>query len=296
MAIALTAGLIGCSDDDNNNNNTLPPIGGYNSANEVASADLLAYWPLDGNGTESKSNVSPSASVAATYGAGAKGQAVTFNQGYLNYPVIPALNTNLTGSFTVSCWAKVANNKTNASMIFSMTRPAGASTSAWDGNLNVLAETGKGSRLITSDTLQVKGLFTFEKPDGTIFGGDAVNAESLSAEDIANGGVVVVNKTANQWMHVVYTYDGTTAINKLYVNGVKISNPQWESRNGGTGVPFKLDAASHPLIGSFGSVVNGTPDGWQKSMIGSVDEIRIWKKVLQPSDINSLYLLEQSGR
>jgi hypothetical protein len=51
-----------------------------------------------------------------------------------------------------------------------------------------------------------------------------------------------------------------------------------------------------PLIGTFGSVVTGNADSWQKSFTGEIDEIRIWKKVLADSDINSLYELEKAGR
>lgn len=299
LAVALSIGLFAasCSDDDSNNGggSTLPPIGGYNSADEVGAADLLAYWPLNGDGKESKSGVAPSNSVNTTFVEGAKGQAASFNLGFLDYPVIPAINAGLTSSVTVSLWAKVSNNQTNATMFFQMTRPTG-STNGWNGGVNVMAETGRGNRPITADTLMVKGLFNIFKPDASEFGGDAVNAESLTAEDIANGGVVNVNKTAGQWMHVVYVYDGTTANNRLYVNGVKISNPQWESRNGGTGVPFNLQALSHPLIGTFGTIVAGTPDGWQKSMVGQVDEIRIWKKSLSQADIGFLYELERAGR
>lgn len=288
--------LTSCGDDDSSGT-TLPPIGGYNSSDEIAAGDLVAYWPLNGDGAESKSGVGPLAtggSVNASWVQGAKGQAVSLNNGYLKYPVIPAINS-MTGSFTVSLWAKVANNGTHATSFFAMTRPED-----WNGPINVLAETGKGNRAITADTLQVKGAFGITKPDDSFFGGDAVNAEQLSEEDIANGGQVKINKTANQWMHVVYVYDGTTAINKLYVNGQKISNPQWEERNkvGGVnvGVPFHLPATSYPLIGSFSTVVNGAPQGWQGSMKGEVDEIRLYKKVLLQADITALYDLEKAGR
>lgn len=298
LAIALNIGLlVSCSNNDSAT--PLPPIGGYNSADEVAAADLVAYWPLNGNGKESKSNTAPTTTVGTTFVAGAKGQCASLNSGYLDYPSIASLTT-MTGSFTVSLWAKVANNGTNATMFFSMTKPVNADTNEWNGGINVMAETGIGSRLITSDTLKVKGLFNFLKPDGTGFGGDAVNAEELNEGDIASGGVVHVNKTANQWMQVVYVYDGTTSINRLYVNGTKISNPQWEERNkiDGTnvGIPFKLEAGSHPLIGAFGTNVKGVPDGWQKAMKGEVDEIRLWKKALNAADINSLYELEKAGR
>lgn len=286
--------LTSCGDDDKGGT-TLPPIGGYDNADQVAATDLMAHWPLNGNGTESKTNTPAAASPNTTFVEGVKGQAANFAGGYIAAPVIPAL-TQITGSASVSLWAKVSNNGTHATMLFSMTRPIDASTNEWNGPLNVLAETGIGNRPITADTLKVKGLFAFNKPDATFFGGDAVNAEKLSEEDIANGGQVVVNKTAGQWMHVVYVYDGSTANNRLYVNGIKISNPQWESRNGGVGVPFSMFPQSKAVIGSFGSVLTGNNDGWQQSMHGQVDEVRLYKKALTLPEINALYELEKAGR
>lgn len=295
FSLMATSGMLltSCGDDDSGTK--LPPIGGYNSADEVAAADLMAYWPLNGNGTESKSNTAASASPNTTFMEGIKGQAANFNSGYIASPVITSL-TQMTGSVTVSLWAKVSNNGTAPTMFFSMTRPIDANSNEWNGPVNILAETGKGNRPITADTLQVKGLFAFNKPDGTFFGGDAVNAEQLSEEDIAAGGQVVINKTAGQWMHVVYVYDGTTANNRLYVNGVKISNPQWESRNNGVGVPFSMFPTSRAVIGSYGSVLTGNNDSWQQSMTGMVDEVRMYKKALTQSEIGSLYELEKAGR
>ena len=58
--VLLSTAIISCGDDDES---SLPPIGGYNNADEIGAADLVAYWPLNGNGVESKSNTSPSATV-----------------------------------------------------------------------------------------------------------------------------------------------------------------------------------------------------------------------------------------
>ncbi len=117
------ASFTSCSSDSS----SLPPIGGYNSADEVAASSLKAYWPLDGNGKESVSNTSPSATVATTYVTGVKGQAANFNSGYMAYPEIAALNTT-SGSASISAWVKVSNNKVDptavstTSPIFSLTR------------------------------------------------------------------------------------------------------------------------------------------------------------------------------
>ena len=44
-----------CKKDDGGS--TLPPIGGFNSSSDVASANLVAFWPFEGNFTETKQNL-----------------------------------------------------------------------------------------------------------------------------------------------------------------------------------------------------------------------------------------------
>lgn len=300
LAFALGLGLFAsCSNDNNNNNSSgpLPPIGGYNSADEVGAADLLAYWPLNGNGTESKSSTNPSNTVATTWVEGVKGQAASFNSGFMDYPSITALNTP-GGSITISCWAKMTNTKlvvdgpSHISPIISFTGAGGA-----DANIGNLALFGNTHELVTSDSIQLKAQFRFKKPDGTDFGGDCVNVIKSTPADIAAGHTPAPNKIGGQWAHIVYVYNGTDANNRLYVNGVKISNAVWESRNNGDAMPMDFFQPSHPIIGGTQSIANGTNvEVWNAAMKGQVDEIRVWKKVLSLADINALYQLEKAGR
>ncbi len=294
LLYALFAGLlsipfVSCGDDDDEE--PLPPIGGYNNADEVAAADLLAYWPLDGNGKEDKSKTDPSASVGATYTAGAKGEAVNFVNGYLAYPEIATLATS-SANMSISLWAKVTNNggaDGHPTMLFTLTRP-----NEWGGNVNFMAETGW--RPSTADTLVMKGLVIIKTGDGGANFQDIINSANPSADDIAAGHSVQPNKNGGKWAHYVMTWDSTTAMFKLYANGVKISNPVWESRNGGTALPLNFFTPTKPVIGTFGSVAFGTPDPWQRPMNGQVDEIRVYKKALTPAEIGALYELEKAGR
>lgn len=291
MVISLTA-VVSCSSDSGSDPvASLPPIGGYNNAGEVGAADLVAYWPLDGTGVESKSNTSPSATVGASYETGAKGQGLKLTSGYLAYPEIAALGTT-TGSVTISCWAKLYNNggtDGHPTMMFSMTRP-----SEWAGNINFMSETGW--RPVGSDTLVVKGLAVIKNSDNSANFQDIINSANPSADDIAAGHVAAPNKNEGVWAHYVLTWEGTTGMFKVYANGQKISNPVWESRNGGSALLLNYFTPTKPLIGTFEPVAFGTPDSWQQGMNGSIDEIRVWKKVLSAADINSLYELEKAGR
>jgi hypothetical protein len=290
LALSLTiTALTSCS----SSSDSLPPIGGYNSASEVAASSLKAYWPLNGDGKESISNTAPTTTVSTTYVTGIKGQAASFNAGYMAYPSIAALNTT-SGSVSISCWAFLSNNKANptavssTSPIFSLTRTGEAF-----GNLNLMAET---HGLVTSDSIQMKAIFRIKKADGTEFGGDAVNMTKQESW-MDNTHTWNANKIGGKWAHVVYIFDGPTATNKIYVNGVKISNSAWEVRNGGAAFPLNHFTPTRPVIGALETVVNGTnTDTWNAALKGKVDELRIYDKTLTTAEIGALYELEKAGR
>lgn len=282
--------IASCSSDDDN---SLPPIGGYNTADEVAATSLKAYWPLNGNGKESISNTSPSSTVATTYVEGIKGQAASFNTGFMAYPAITALNTT-SGSASISAWIKISNTKlvdggpSNISPIFSLTRTGEAF-----GNLNLLGET---HGLVTSDSIQMKGVFRIKNDDGSEFGGDAVNMIKQEPWMDATH-TWAANKIGGQWAHVVYIFDGPTGTNKLYVNGVKISNSAWEVRNGGLAKNLNHFLPTRPVIGALETVATGVnTDAWNAALKGQVDELRFYDKALTPAEIGALYELELAGR
>jgi hypothetical protein len=283
VVAAMAVSFIGCK---STTNEPLPPIGGYNSADEVGKADLVAYWPLNGNGTESLSSTAPATSKNVTWTDGVKGQAASFNVGYLAYNTIASLGTNLQSGFTISAWIKIANNGNNASVIFSLSRP-----NEWAGSINFMSETGWMPA--TSDSLTVKGLLVSSTDLGWQ---DTRNTVKASAADITAGHIAYPNKIGGKWAHAVYTWDNTTRLAKIYVNGVKISNPVWELR-GAAGQTFAVTTPTHPIIGAFETFANGTTtDTWNKGLIGQIDEIRVWKRALILSDIGALYELEKAGR
>lgn len=298
--VVLTS-IVSCGDDDNGGT-SLPPIGGYNSADEVAQADRIGYWPLDGNGTEAISSTNPSHSEGVTFGAGVKGQAAIFAEGFLDYPSIANL-ANPNGSITVTAWAKISNTKTvdgADSWISPIITFTGAGEA--DQNMGNLSFFGNTHGLVSSDSIEMKGQFRFDR-DGAGFGGDAVNLIKLqqwAIDDNTNNGAnhqAFPNKIGGQWAHVVYQWDASNGYNRIYVNGVKISNPQWESRNNNEALNMVFFQPSHPIIGATQSVANdSSTDVWNKALTGSLDEIRVFKKALTQAEINALYQLELAGR
>jgi Concanavalin A-like lectin/glucanases superfamily len=273
LTLTLTSIFYSCKKDEAVK---LPPIGGFNTADEVAASNLVAYWPLNGDGKESKSGAAPAKSQNVSYVAGTKGKAANFAAGYLSYDAIAALNS--LPSATISLWANVSNNGTAPSCFFTLTRP-----NEWAGNINFMSETGwrKG----TSDTMTVKGLVVTK-----VAGNDSWQD---TRNEASNGGVQSA-KFGGKLTHYVLTWDGATSMFKVYANGVKISNPEWEAR--GTTGPLNFTTPTKPLIGAWGTNISGTPDSWQVPMTGLLDEIRVYNKALSDGDISSLYQLESAGR
>lgn len=292
LGLSLTA-IVSCS--DNEETTTLPPIGGYNNSNEVAAGDLVAHWPLDGNGTERISNTAPSQTVGVTYSASAKGQAANFTAGYFKYPSIASMTSTL-ANFSVSSWVNLKNNGSSGSVIFSLARP-----NEWAGNINFMAETGWKASSTAVDSLTIKGLLVSNSSLGwqdsrnTIkldAGQLAFNADPANAN--ATKHVAFANKITNSWAHCVITWESSTRLFKVYVNGVKVSNPAWELR-GAAGDVFTFTTPTNPMIGAFGDVAT-TTEPWNKPLTGSLDELRVYKKSLTIAEINALYELEKAGR
>ncbi len=266
----------------------LPPIGGYNNADEVGKADLVAYWPLNGEGNESLSKTAPNKTSGVTWVEGIKGKAASMSNGYLAYPTLPNLGSNLT-SFTVSAWVKLSNNSDNVnapSVIFSLTRP-----NEWAGTINFSAETGWMKS--TSDSITMKGYLLSNNALG---GQDIINKIKINAAETAEGHTAAPNKIGGKWANAVLVWDNDTKLFKLFVNGVKISTPVWEKRgDGNTGfVPF---TTGRPVLGAYETFVTGTSnDTWIKGLTGQMDEVRVWKRALTLADIGALYELEKAGR
>jgi hypothetical protein len=291
LVVASGVALTACGSDDSDGGSSLPPIGGYNSADEVGSADLVAYWPLNGDGKESKSGTMPNATQGASYVASTKGQSLKLTNGYLGFPAMTNLSTTMQ-SMSVSVWAKVTNNggtDGHPTMLFQLSKPGD-----WAGNINLMSETGWYPA--TKDTLVMKGYVKIKNADGSENGQDVVNSPKPSAADLQAGHTGNANPNSGKWTHYIMTWDAPTGTFRLYANGQKISNAKYEVRGGGNALPLNFFTPTRAIIGTFAPVIDGTPDSWQRPMTGELDEIRVWKKALNQADVNALYELEKAGR
>lgn len=276
---------------------SLPPIGGFNSSNDVEKASLLAHWTFDGTNNETISNTAPTTAVGASFTTGVKGQALSLNSGYILYPgTIASLNLASFGSVTVSLWINVDNNGTTASSFFALTQPTNLQGDWNQGPLNIYAETGHA--VAYDDTLVLHSAFHTWSGGNYSVGGDNINDYGVRGTDFQT---VLGTK---QWVHYVMRYDGTGSNIDLYANGVRVSNNQFRNRtvgNPAVGIgAFLTNPPNQALIGGWPNTATGYTNSavqaFEGLLTGSIDELRVWNTLLTESDISSLYQLEKAGR
>ena len=285
------ATLIACN--KSNNDIPLPNIDGYANSNAVASANNIAYWALDGNGIESKNNVSPTSVVNATYTTGVKGQGVSLANGYIYYAnALTGLASNQ--PWTLSAWIQVANTQIPGGTPPANNHPyqyfqASIPTKLF-GNINGLIEAGQYG--VASDTLVLKAVYQ-DLNGGTQ---DNINNYGVAGTDFK----VVKKAGTNKWVHVVTTYNptggtGTQSVFRIYADSALVSNMNFENR----GTNSFMYTPGEVIIGGWYNNIPGktvSADTWTTAFTGKIDEVRLYNKLLTTDEISALYHLGQSGR
>jgi hypothetical protein len=311
MALAASALLVvitsSCS--KNNNDVTLPPIGGYNNADEVAAANLVAHWAFDGDLKESVSGDAGTGTNTA-FTTGKKGQAYQGSSTEARYAIYNAsAGVKALNSYTFTMWINSDSMKKpladptqgyGAQGIFTLANAA----DFW-GGINIFIE-NRGDN--DGDSLKFK-VFTNNTRAG-------VNWKGQSP-------IVWLPAARNQWVHVAVTYDATASRFTAYINGAqagKIDIP-YGPATGGTYVQYAddpgdinntngaalqgdlvLPASTQMAIGTHQFTTTpplntgGTLQPWATTYAGLLDEFRIYNKALSMSEVNSLYQLESAGR
>jgi hypothetical protein len=114
-----------------------------------------------------------------------------------------------------------------------------------------------------------------------------VKGQGLTFQGL-NGGKIVRQHEVdsefvlNKWYHVAVTYNTQYNERKIYVNGV-------EHAVGNRGRVFGIDTTASNL--RIGSQDGGEKYGLSNQWRGSIDEVRIYRRVLAPAEIMQLYRL-----
>jgi len=310
----LVLGLVTINSCDNNDDPPLPPIGGYNTSDEVAAANNVAKWSFDGSLTESKANLTGTSTNTA-FVAGKKGQAFEGSTSQARYAIYePSPGIQNATSLSVAFWMKAPQTTTNPDPdpvqgkgvqgIFSLNNPA----DFW-GGINLFVEQNNNAAGVPNpDTLRVK-LFWQNKRAGVVWQGQDP--------------IFSVPAAVDQWVHITFTYDAGSSVVTVYKNGAKGgskslsgpygpfdgSNTLYANDPGGVANPnsaalhgaLQFPTATKMVIGSNQFSTNPTlgsagAQSWATTFRGLLDEFRIYNKALSSSEVESLYQLESAGR
>lgn len=266
MMIIMSSTLTSCKKDKDD------PNAGKTDPSTIATANLIAYFPFDGNATEKIANLTPTMSPGVTYIAGRRNQAYQgANLAHLLYTIPAGSKLKTLTSFSVAMWFKhplVTGDP--EPIIFQI----GKSDDLFWGNMTLAM-----NRLTaTADSLQFKAFFL---KTGAEWSGQHVGfSKNVFTKDI--------------WMHLVFQYDAVTSKYMIYKNGVKVvTNTGVEDR--------KANPAGDPLgalafanadkinIGAWRPKTEGTAtDAWMGWFLGNLDELRVYDKALTAADITAL--------
>jgi hypothetical protein len=305
-AILAVSVISSCSKSSSGSSKPKPPTnpGGYDSSAQIASANLIAYFPFNGSYNDVKSGLTGT-NHGAAFASGVKGQAYSGSgNSYVAFNTVGPLAS--ISSYTLSAWFKIAaqpvNNTTSA---YIPGQGAQGMFSLYDtvtGNPNLLLLELEPYTPVSMDSVRFHAGFNNT--------GNTAGAgwQAIIPEGFADTAV-------GKWTQVVMTYDGASSTYTLYENGVAITaatawgkNPTptviYNGPTGGstTGPMGNIHFKNPPtgfIIGAWpftAGVSSGfQPQPWSGNLQGAMDELRIYNSALNSSDVKSLYILEKSG-
>jgi len=242
-------------------------FGGYAASNEVAAADLVAHFAFEGNLVDSVSNTSATNSGTSN-STGIKGQGMAIGLG--NYAVFtPTTAIKSLQSMTIAYWINTTINTTGI-----QTPVDFVNAGQFWGNFDMFFD-GQ------SDASSVFKMH--------LFGNGGASEAWLTGWSLTS--------PWGKWIHIALTYDMASEKFSFYVNGALVGT----STQTGFGAP---NFANVPAI-VLGTVqFQTTPSmtsatdaqGWASFVLGTMDELRIYKKALTTEDVKALYNLENLGK
>ncbi|MDP4223161.1 MAG: LamG-like jellyroll fold domain-containing protein [Bacteroidota bacterium] len=276
-------------------------------------AGVFAYWNFDGNANDQTGayNAASGGITDITYVAGrnaASGQAAKFNgtTSLIEIPNGDALNN--TSDFSLSFWVKEDTTGKRDQFVMGL---AGWFGFQFEINSNVYG-TQKGQCKLAAQYSLSNGTSASQDLwfDGSGTTKDNGGWQGFTfCKDLNSGNGTGVNGLlAQQWAHVVCTYDHTTKIGTIYINGQEMKAQD-----------FNLYGTTHPLYLATGLKYAGNsgnksfvfgfiqdkvsptiPDSWADytnhangHFQGLLDDVAIYHSVLSPSIITLMY---NSGR
>jgi len=240
-------------------------FGGYAASNEVAAADLVAHFAFEGGLLDSVSNTS-AINSGTSNSTGIKGQGMAIGLG--NYAVFTPTDAikNLQ-SFTITYWINTPVNSGGIQTPIDFVNP----DDFW-GRLDMFFDQ-------QSDD---KALFKMHVSGN---GGDQWMDQWTLASPFG------------KWIHIALSYDQASGKFVFFVNGTQVGsvvNTTFAGAKFNTVPAIVLGTIQFQTSPSMTSKSSG--ESWASFVLGTMDELRIYKKALSTDDVKALYNLENLGK
>jgi hypothetical protein len=262
------------------------PNAGKTDPSTIATADLVAYFPFNGNGNDSISGMKPITNPGVTYVTAKRKSGYQGARGaYFLYNLPAGSKLRTLQAFAVSMWInepQVPNDSAPVPMIMQIKND---SDLFW-GNLT-LTQDRMGTVAAPVDSLNLKAVFHSQT---AVWQNQFINFPNPAIQ-------------ASRWIHLVYEYDNITSMFSVFVNGVQLTLPigtsmRYADAAPATGVqpPFGNMVFNHPDQLVFGGwlpkIQAGATDTWMGWFLGTMDELRIYDRALTPTEVTALYTAE----
>jgi len=278
-------------------------LGGYASSDSIAPANLIAYWPFDGDANDHKEGLT-AMTKNVNYSAGIRGLAYQGSQSAYATLSLPNGNAfDFINSYSLSVWYRIAVEPVQgdpAGLFFLTDSNASAATSP----VNMICDI-ESYNPVSGDSVDIhSGFNDLASPEWQLFVQQSFDTASIG-----------------KWMHLVTTYDGSSSEYIVYEDGLPVgtisafSNGQYITTTtmydgplpAGSGTPptellgpinFLSNSPTEITLGTWPAGLFGvsTSLGSNGCFLGQMDELRIYNRALSQEEITGLYLNGKAGR
>ncbi len=228
----------------------------------VQTADkLVSWWRAEENGSDSVDVNNGTLENGVTYAAGEAGQAFAFdgNNGSVTVAANPSLNVGLGGGFSIETWIKPST--------VALERPIAEWNSVTGGNpypygshfwISVPLGYGAGPGCLYANIVDTAGRFHW----------------LTSAGGLIN---------TNSFQHVAMTYDKTSGVALLYLNGAVVAQKNLGSFTPQTSYNLYLGRRPGGVAAAY-------------SWAGLMDEVALYSRALNQTEIQAIYSAGSTGK
>jgi hypothetical protein len=277
---------------------------------------VFAYWNFDGNANDQTGNYNAATGgvTDVTYVTGrnaTSGQAASFNgtTSLIEIPNGDALDN--TSDFSISFWMKDDTTGKVDQFVLGLAGWYGFQfeyNRQNDHRTDLLNKIGWCKLAVqyslTGGTSANEDLLFPGSGTGNTKDNGGWQGWTFSKDLISNSGTGVNGLLAQQWAHVVCTYDHTTKIGTMYINSQEMKSqdftlyPTTHALYNATGLKFAGNAANNSLVFGFiqDKVSPTIPDSWadyndpaNNHFKGLLDDVAIYHSVLTPALITLMY-------